>query len=511
MNSKNSRRGACDRCRGQKLACSFRSPANVTRLSNPVFISDSRFQRNDIPCERCARAKVECYSVRPARRTVVSDRTRNKRAIGTRSYPVRPSPVTQQDNYLVISPSASTKAVAELTPHPNVQPLNPARESNMANAYSAESNRQTRETHTSSTMSTTSSEWVPYAQNDDIGWNDSDLNFCQDPMMDSLGDHNTIELTDKTSSVDWNPQLFDIEASLNQTEFTRHTLSNPRNQSDPDYRTNSSGKIQRPLHGSSAQKPDLATPCTTELARLNEMLLSAKNSLEDTSTQRDCESGQLSIGQTLHHSQDFISILRRLKSSHSNHNSDQSLTLKRLSLGQHNNSEGASLQSSSAVGYRSCSGSSSFSPRINSSPPAPTPAVVLPLEIPTSLLMLSCYASILQLFEQLFTPILQAVTRPMPIVPVILTGLRLGGFPLDDHHVLQLECLIHVSLSLLDTIERILVGYPTGQGLLGGKMFASLIDALYEQNGFEDGGGKREVRVKRLIHEIKAALKVIDI
>ena len=125
--------------------------------------------------------------------------------------------------------------------------------------------------------------------------------------------------------------------------------------------------------------------------------------------------------------------------------------------------------------------------------------------------MLSCYVTILQLYEQLFTPILQAVTRPTPTVPAILTGLRLGGFPLDDHHVLQLECLLHVSLSLLETIERILVGYPVGQGLLGGKMFASLIDALYEQNGSEDGSGKREVRVKRLIRQIKAALKIIDI
>ena len=295
MNSKNSRRGACDRCRGQKLACSFRSPANVARLSDPVFISDSRFQRNEIPCERCARAKVECYSVRPARKTVVSNRTRNRRATGTQSFPTRLSPVTQQENLSVICPSTN-KSVAKLTPLSDVQLLNRARESNTANAYNAESNRQARETHTSSTMSTMSSEWVPYAQNDGIGWNDSDLNFCRDSMIDSLGDNSTVDLTGEASSVDWNPHLFDIEANLNQTGSTRRASSDPRHQSDSDYRTDSSGKTQRAIHHFPTQKSNSATSCTTKLARLNEMLLSEKHSLEDTPTQRDLESSQLSIG-----------------------------------------------------------------------------------------------------------------------------------------------------------------------------------------------------------------------
>lgn len=145
------------------------------------------------------------------------------------------------------------------------------------------------------------------------------------------------------------------------------------------------------------------------------------------------------------------------------------------------------------------------------------------LEIHTLLSILSCYAYILQSYDNLFTPIHDAVvTRSTPTIPVTLNGLRLDGFELDGHNTLQLECLTSVSFNMLEKIENILIGSPRhggifGQGrggLLQDKRFAGLIDALYdsnEQNTLSHGNGKREVRPKRLIREIQAALKVIDL
>jgi hypothetical protein len=64
-NNENTGLGACDRCRGQKLRC--------TGAADPVPSSDSRCQRNRIPCARCQKAKVDCFSVKPApRRPTVS-------------------------------------------------------------------------------------------------------------------------------------------------------------------------------------------------------------------------------------------------------------------------------------------------------------------------------------------------------------------------------------------------------------------------------------------------------
>ncbi|KAH7323770.1 hypothetical protein BKA65DRAFT_567628 [Rhexocercosporidium sp. MPI-PUGE-AT-0058] len=71
MEDETGRQAACNRCRGQKLRC--------IGVINPIFKSRSRLQRSEIPCERCKRVKVVCYSIRPApRRTLNSDANNGK-------------------------------------------------------------------------------------------------------------------------------------------------------------------------------------------------------------------------------------------------------------------------------------------------------------------------------------------------------------------------------------------------------------------------------------------------
>jgi hypothetical protein len=58
------------------------------------------------------------------------------------------------------------------------------------------------------------------------------------------------------------------------------------------------------------------------------------------------------------------------------------------------------------------------------------------------------------------------------------------------------------------------VSSPVKCGILGDKLSAGLIDVLFEhseKNSLSHGHGKREVAAKRLIREIQATLKQLDL
>lgn len=515
--TENRRQGACDRCRGQKLRC--------VGLAKPIFSSGSRFQHNEIPCERCKKAKVACYSVRPAprRTTTAPDSNHDTQAAGTQSGPERRS---------------SNQTVTGSRPPQNTQ-----RSNSVDSLNDQQSDQQVRDIDALSAMPTMSSEWMTYLQDHEMGcetrpWmlDSNHPNFCQDSAMDSLGDRSMIDLMSQAASVEGNPVQFAIDANFSQTGSTHHASSRRQRQSNPDRRMSSSSKTGWPPQ-SLVQNLESTKACIRALAKFNERLLHEKSSLEDASTsaQKGLESGQQFIGQTLHRCQDFLSILRRLKSCLcSDSDSNTSRTAPEWSYstegggssddGIHLHPRSRQSNSSSAAQSRSHSGLSSFTPSSRSlSSTSQTPAAAPPvLEIPILLSILSCYACILQSYDDLFTPIFDAVTRSTPTVPATLTGLHLDGFGLDGHNTLQLECLTNVSFNLLEKIENILVGSPghgglfnqARGGLLGDKLFAGLIDALYdqnEQNAVSQRNGKREVRAKRLIREIQAALKTIDL
>ena len=474
----------------------------------------------------------------------MSDRNHDKRAAGTPSCAERP-PLVPQHQRSSIPLRSTTQTVTGPKPSQNGQSLNHPQRSNVANSGSDQQTyRQPRDIDALSTMPTTPSEWMTYLQDDSsMDWNDlgletpiwtlaPDPNSCQDSVIDSLGDHRMSDLTGKATSGEVGSDPFSIDTSFDQIGSTANNASSKTlKQSGSNFRTNSASQTRRPPQRL-IQNLESTKLCIQELARLNEVLLREKSRLEDTLTPKGLESGQRSIGQTLHHCQDFLSILRRLKSSYSNSDSNESRTASEWS----SSGEDETLDDGTHLHLLSRQNISSTTPQshshdrgsFSSSSPSRSSSTSVTLaapslEIPTLLSILSCYAHILQSYDNLFTPILDAVTRPTPTVPPTLTGLRLDGFELDGHHTLQLECLINVSFNLIEKIENILIGSP-GQkglfsqargGLLGDKLSAGLIDALYDQNpqnslSHSNSTEKREVRAKRLIREIQAALKVID-
>ncbi|KAF7172568.1 hypothetical protein CNMCM5623_004747 [Aspergillus felis] len=490
MDDKHGRHGACDRCRGQKLRC--------VGAGKPILNSSSRLLRNEIPCDRCKRAKVACYSVRPAPRRAGGSSLKEQ-MIATQPALERSSLAHHHGSPVFSPPTSLVTAVPKL--HQNALSFNHQRSDSVGAHSDLQTRRQSHETDPLSAMPSISHEWMTYLHEHRMDGHglgmetppliESDLNLGRDPAMDNIHEHNTIDLIQQDHPEEWNSGSLELDVYTDSIVPPNTASLKARKLTSPDSGDYPYGRT-RPSSPRSTQPAESARSCIQELAQFNEMLLRDKCRLEDASMQRGYEYSWLSIGRTLHHCQEFFSILKRIKSSRPD---------SHFSAGR-----GPTPCSSSSV--RSSSTSST----------APT----LSLEVSTLLSILFCYTYILQSYEDIFTSILHAVTRPTPTIPPTLSGFRIDGFPLDGHHTLQLECLMHVSYSLLEKIENILfgsMGYegvssPVKCGILADKLSAGLIDVLFEHNetnSLSHGQGKREVAAKRLIREIQAALKLLDL
>jgi hypothetical protein len=480
MNTEITGLGACDRCRGQKLRC--------TGAANPIPSPDSRYQRNQTPCARCRRAKVECFSVKPApRRPAVS---------GVRSDNAQQSlpPITHHQQHEADQERAIVDR--QQKDRADVLPDSCAQESNAVILQPLHS---------------MSDEWIMPFTNDGLACNDHGTAtpswaLGSVTMMDNLGDHDMTDLTSRDDHVAWTSDMFDGQQATTQ-EGIGH-LDSPVTQrhgrSQIDHEQDTLQKHPQPSRSTNR--------CIQDIARLNERLLVEKSGLEHTSPNNDTPLIQPSIGQILRYAQDFVSILQRLESWGS--------TLDSIS---HDDARSADCsdferqcnESRSSTQHRGSLSSS----RRSIAPPSSTAPY---LDIPALLSMLSCYACILEFFESVFTPIHNAITNPVPTVPATLTELSLDGFDLDDRNALQLECLISVSLRLLKRIEDILIGSPEHEGVSGlargdalaQKIFAGFLDALYvqyEQDTVLASRGKRMVRAETLVRDIQSALQATEL
>ncbi|KAE8419288.1 hypothetical protein BDV36DRAFT_139076 [Aspergillus pseudocaelatus] len=499
-----SRHGACDRCRGQKLRC----VGSAQPIANPT----SRVLRNAIPCDRCRRAKVDCYSVRPAPRRTHSttlNPTPPSSERSTSSYTSRGSSVFSQP------PSVAARVSA-----PRVQ----------QDGLLFPGNDQPND-RLSTVQPPMPPDWITYSHEDRMGGDEdleggtppligeSNSNLYQDPVPVNIHEqnhHTMLDLINPTAPEDWNPDPISMDtypSALIQLPPSP-TLSKVRKLTTLD-----GGNNHR--HGPPSRRLDLTPSRTTatptrssihDLAKLHETLLREKFHREYTLTQRPDEHeptlNQRSIGQTLHHCQRFVSILKRIRYSRPQDDSEIAVDEARV-RGQ-------------------VSGPNRNRYSISTSTATPTPA----LTPPTLFSILFCYTSILASYEDIFLSIIEAITRPTPTIPPTLSGLRIDGFELDGHSTLQLECLLNVSHTLLEKVEGLLFGSAAAQGGGGGggggggrcgggiiqdKLATGLVDMLFEEgdrdkNGSGDGyrGGKSQVRVKSLIQEIQATLSEID-
>ncbi|KAJ5455196.1 hypothetical protein N7475_010317 [Penicillium sp. IBT 31633x] len=325
-----------------------------------------------------------------------------------------------------------------------------------------------------------------------------------------------VDLMERASSEEWNSDQIELDMYADRIEPSHLVTPKARKLSSPYNGMTRSGQARRPSQ--------MTTPAQgstkfflRKLSKFNEMLLNQKNKLEDATAQKRFESNRRSFGQTLNHCQEFFSILRGIKYSCATSGSNGSSTKS----GRLFQADGRfdDLQSQTQTDTSSCSYASTTSLSGRSSS---TSSAHQSLDIPTLFSILFCYTYLLQLYEEVFTSILDAVTGPVPTIPPTLSGLCVDGFELDVHNTLQLDCLINLSYNLLEKIETILIGSAgysgilsgAKAGLLGDGLFTSFMEELYEpeeQTSISHVNEKREVRAKRLIRDIQAALKVIDL
>ncbi|KAK2592656.1 hypothetical protein QQS21_009655, partial [Conoideocrella luteorostrata] len=406
---------------------------------------------------------------------------------------------------------ASSSASSKVAPMSSTQsdplvhcPVNHRRRSPIPTHHFHESSKQPCAMETSPTIQpTATNDWHSYQSDVEIEWNDMDLqtpgwmldpgtNSRVEPIRDNAGAH-TAQLMSKAPSIDWSPDQFIAD------------LSSVRAGTTSSGQLSSQGRQSPPFAPS--RYPDLVKTCIQEVAKLNERLLREKNGLDEHGDTEDLISGTPHVGRTLQHCREFLSILQRLHWA-----CGSAWSESRADTGWVFDGEGSDRHSSRGSSRLSTSGKS-----LSASSLAPKPR----LEIPTRLSILSCYAYILQSFDHLLTPILESLSHPKPIVPPILPGVQLDGFELDGDHGLQLECLVSVSLSMLEKIEGFLIGSPrkagifcaTREGVPQDKLFAGWIDALYDQDdspSITRRADRREVRAKRLIRQIKAILNNLD-
>lgn len=497
MENKNNRRGACDRCRGQKLRC--------VGAADPIVISGSRFQRNQTPCERCKRAKVDCYSVRPVSRRPGSgfDQSDERQANGSQANGIGPTP--QRSKCTATNPAGVNHRLPEPILVAESQPR-----------YDSTS-RDGLDVNISSMLPANSAEWAMYTHDEDHDMEVQELDLATPVWMleqqrttgqNACSDqsYRDSELDLITSKAGWK-EFNSSKGDFGPVDYQTRNFANLSRQSmfeSNEYERSGNHK-QAPSKPTNTPSEPSTKTYIQELAKFNEMLLREKGSYEDAAPG---PAQQPSVGQTLHHCQHFLSILRRLRPSSYNPDSNEF-----ASEWSYSTEEGRLEDTPYAP--------SSSRQSTQNDTPSTVSSIDSPLEVSTLLSILSCYTYILQSYESLFTPILDSVTSSTPTVPPTLAGLHLDGFELDGYNSLQLECLLTISLSLLERIDSILTGVPGGQtdqhhggGLLGNKLFSGLLEALHDQNGPNSlkspGNAKREVKAKRLIRDIQASLRRLD-
>lgn len=78
------------------------------------------------------------------------------------------------------------------------------------------------------------------------------------------------------------------------------------------------------------------------------------------------------------------------------------------------------------------------------SPANPSAPLSTPIDMPTTLTILTCYTWLLQAYDTIFSQIYSALAIRTDITspsssPSVLPGLQFGGFDLDEHRDMQIE------------------------------------------------------------------------
>lgn len=149
----------------------------------------------------------------------------------------------------------------------------------------------------------------------------------------------------------------------------------------------------------------------------------------------------------------------------------------------------SSVSSSAGLDFTSANMPNSFGP--------------LRSDVPTTLVILTCYICLVRIYRTVFSHIhnlLLARPSQAELTP-ILPGLQLGGFQLESHRNLQIRILMQVSIQMLDRIEAAL-GLPDdsgtagregvrGVGILEDSVSTALLEIVMKQEAMDCAEGVR--------------------
>ncbi|KAE8309897.1 hypothetical protein BDV41DRAFT_590772 [Aspergillus transmontanensis] len=543
MEPDTTRRSACDRCRGQKLRC--------VRLPAPAREDSPRSARSvSQPCERCKRAKVVCYTTKPASRRLPQSYARRRSTAyaddimhsevdldeamigsnGLRDEPtVKRTPPANTDRLThdpfptelwsgLDIPHAALGSTAVLSHVPD--PGNIAQRAN-SNALPPPSHRHG---------------WSEDAHGA-LGYFGERLHDIPDVM--SVPSPNDVSFGFDT--VDRRP----ADQTIHSDTVNVHS------------RVHGSGETsERGLYSRASNTlTDAAQLCTTQLSELNMRLMkdiestpSLRQSMSAASDPKHPASGLAETGPSsssmlkftntmLGNCQSFLDILQRLRSPtmelRGRANSECSYGDLEYSSNGYSSSQSQSRNHSTSASSRSKDGRISAggglqsvlnSDTIGLSPSLdPVKADSSTLDFSAFLSILSCYTHILRAYDAVFTEI-HEVLMESPCIQLdlkihnLVPEVSLGGFRLSGHGDLQIKCLLHMSFIILEKIESMLGvnapekdPYGSNGGLLNNSQLRGLLEALYHQKEFDyiRADGTRAARVKKTMKSIQRILDSI--
>ncbi|TLS27820.1 hypothetical protein PpBr36_02046 [Pyricularia pennisetigena] len=142
-----------------------------------------------------------------------------------------------------------------------------------------------------------------------------------------------------------------------------------------------------------------------------------------------------------------------------------------------------------------------------------------PLDMPTTLTILTCYTWLLKGYELVLSGIHELLSsqdrlQGLQSLPAIVHGVRIGGFGMDDHPDMQIEVVIHVGWQLMQRIEGVLgvqVVSEMGKGGLGGSHRDEPSSRGADGGGGGGGAGSSSSSSdERRILDPKSAAAVLD-
>jgi hypothetical protein len=134
--------------------------------------------------------------------------------------------------------------------------------------------------------------------------------------------------------------------------------------------------------------------------------------------------------------------------------------------------------------------------------------------IPSTLIILTCYVSILKSFENIFSSLQRWLSIPFTSalrqhLALVVADFQINGFALDGycHRNLQFKILVQVCQHMVDTLERaVWFDDYDGSGVIADSGFRGLLLVVLKEEGLDDGDFTGIGRIRHLLEKAVSML-----